>query len=56
MKTRATHTDDAERDRIETYARTDSEGEAELVLYNPDATHEWINAAQSNTVELEDCR
>ncbi|UPV75971.1 hypothetical protein M0R89_07900 [Halorussus limi] len=55
MNTRATPTDET-RDRIETYARTDSDGESELVFYNPDAPHEWINAARSNTVELEDWR
>ena len=55
MNTHATPTDD-ERGRIETYARTNSDGEAELVLYSPDATREWIRAARSSAVDPEDCR
>ncbi|UPW02033.1 hypothetical protein M0R88_08040 [Halorussus gelatinilyticus] len=56
MKTDATPTADDPDDRIETYARTASDGEAELVFYNPHATHEWVNATESSTVELEDWR
>jgi hypothetical protein len=56
MNTPATPTDDDDRDasRVETYARTNSDDQRELVLYNPDETHEWINATRSGTVELED--
>ncbi|WP_170977404.1 hypothetical protein [Halorussus salinisoli] len=56
MKTRATPTHDDTRDRIETYERTDSDGRAELVLYNPAESHEWLNAAAASTVELEEYR
>lgn len=53
MKTPATPTDDRTRVRIETYERTNSDGRSEFVLYNPDESHEWINADPSATVELE---
>lgn len=56
MKTPATPTADDARDRIETYERTNSDGRPELVVYNPDETHEWINAAPSSVVELEEYR
>jgi hypothetical protein len=58
MNTPATPTADDDRDasRVETYARTNSDDQRELVLYNPDETHEWINATRSGTVELEDWR
>lgn len=52
MNTHATPADDAP-DRIETYARTNSDGEAELVLYAPDASRAWIRTARSDTVDLE---
>ncbi|MFC4448687.1 hypothetical protein [Halorussus aquaticus] len=55
MKPRATPTDDTP-DRIEAYERTNSDGNPELVLYNPDESHEWINAPPASTVELEDWR
>ena len=57
MKTPATPTDDADdHDELEIYARTNSDGQPELVFYNADDTDEWINATQSSTVELEDYR
>jgi hypothetical protein len=58
MKTRATPTNDRTdtNSRVETYVRTNSDGQSELVLYNPDETHEWLNATPSSTVELEDWR
>lgn len=58
MKPPATPVADDARDdsRVETYPRTNSDGQPELVLYNPDETHEWINAPRSATVELEDWR
>ncbi|NHN60970.1 MULTISPECIES: hypothetical protein [Halorussus] len=56
MNTHATLTADDARGRVETYARTNSDGEAELVLYTPDATREWIRAARSSTVDVEEHR
>lgn len=58
MKTRATPTDDRTdaHSRIDTYARTNSDGQPELVFYNPGESNEWLNATQSSIVELEDCR
>lgn len=58
MTTPATPTADDARDasRVETYARTNSDGQSELVFYNPNEAHEWINATSSATVELEDWR
>jgi len=53
MRTDATQTADETHARIETYPRTASDGEPELVFYNPRATHEWVNATESSTVELE---
>lgn len=53
MNTDATPTADDARERLKTYARTNSDGQPELVLYNPDETHEWLNATPSDTVELE---
>lgn len=55
MNTHATPTDDAS-DRIETYVRTNSDGEAELVLYALDAGRAWIRAARSDAVDLEEYR
>ncbi|WP_162224279.1 hypothetical protein [Halorussus salinus] len=56
MKTDATPTEDETHVRIETYLRTASDGDPELVFYNPRATHEWVNAAESSTVALEEWR
>ncbi len=56
MKPHATPTADETDGRIETYRRTASDGEEELVFYNPHATHEWVNAAESSTAELEEWR
>lgn len=56
MNTDATPTDDDARERLKTYARTNSDGQSELVVYNPDETHEWLNATPSSTVELEEWR
>jgi hypothetical protein len=56
MKTHATPTDDQTDARLEVYARTNSDGQSELVFYNSDDTDEWINATRASTVELEDYR
>ncbi|NEU58352.1 hypothetical protein [Halorussus sp. MSC15.2] len=56
MKQPATPPADEAAVRIESYERTNSDGNPELVLYNPDESHEWINAAPASTVELEDWR
>lgn len=56
MNPPATPTADDTRDRIESYERTDSDGRPEVVLYNPDETDEWVNAASATVVELEDWR
>ncbi|WP_435180802.1 hypothetical protein [Halorussus sp. AFM4] len=53
MNTHATPTANDARDRIETYARTNSDGEAELVLYAPGAAQAWIRADRAHTVDLE---
>lgn len=42
--------------KIETYARTNSDGHSELVFYTPSETHEWINADATAIVAPEDYR
>lgn len=56
MKTHATPAADDTHEQLKTYARTNSDGQPELVLYNPGETDEWINATSSSAVELEDYR
>ena len=58
MKTHATPTDTGidTISKIETYARTNSDGGSELVLYTPSETHEWINADAAAIVAPEDYR
>jgi hypothetical protein len=56
MKTPATPTDNASRDELEIYARTNGDGQPEIVFYNTEDADQWINATQSSTVELEEYR
>jgi hypothetical protein len=52
-ETSSSPTTDRSQPRVDTYERTSSTGRAELVFYNPDEPHQWINAAITHTVSLE---